>query len=61
VLNFHIFDFSETKGDNFQPHLAGNMLEGWGFRFVGPNIGKIREILINLQKYSSREPLAGKH
>jgi len=31
------------------------MLGGWGFRFVLPIRGKIRKILINLQK-SSYEP-----
>jgi len=50
--------------------LAGNMLGGWGFRFVqikglapfGAQYGgKIRKILINFQKYSSHEPLAGMH
>jgi len=39
------------------------MLVGWGFRFVqirGPIRGKVRTILINLQK-SSHEPPAGMH
>jgi len=53
----------------FQPNLAGNMPGGWGFRSVqmkgwlllGPKRGKIRKILINLQKSSSHEPLAGMH
>jgi len=38
---------------------------GWGFRFIqikgGPVRGKIRKILINLQKSSSHKPLAGMH
>jgi len=42
---------------------VGNMIGGWGFRFVqikglAPIRGKIRKILLNLQK-SSHEPLAG--
>jgi len=46
--------------------LAGNMLGGWGFRFVqikglGPIRGKIWKILINLEKSSSNEPLARMH
>jgi len=57
----------EESLGQFQPNLAGNMLGGWGFRFVqikglvplGPIRGKIRKILINLQK--SHEPLAGMH
>jgi len=48
---------------------VGNMLGGWGFRFIkkrvrsllGPNKRKIRKILINLKKSSSDEPLAGMH
>jgi len=48
--------------------LAGNMFGGWGFRFVqirdgpiwGPIRGKIRKILINLQKSASHE-LVGMH
>jgi len=39
--------------------LAGNMLGGWGFRFV--QISKVRKILINLEKSSSHEPPAGMH
>jgi len=40
------------------------MFGGWGFRFVhkkglGPIRGKIRKILLNLQKSSSHEPPAG--
>jgi len=39
---------------------------GWGFRYgsnkgAGPMWGKIRKILMNLQKCSSYEPLAGMH
>jgi len=54
----------------FQPNLAGNMLGRWGFRFVpikglaplkGPIRGKIRTILINLQKSSSHGLPAGMH
>jgi len=46
------------------------MLGGWGFRFVqikglalfwGSIRGKIRTILITLQKTSFHEPLAGMH
>jgi len=46
------------------------MLGGWEFRFVqikglapfGAQLGdKIRKVLINLQKSSSHEPLAGMH
>jgi len=53
----------------FQPNLAGNMLGGWGFRFVhikglapfgSPIRGNIRNILINLKKSSSHAP-AGMH
>jgi len=44
--------------------LVGNMIGGWGFRFVqikglAPIRGKIRKIWLNLQKSSSHEPLAG--
>jgi len=49
--------------------LAGNMLGGWGFRFVqikglfwGPIRGKIRGGgIINLQKSSSHEPRTGRN
>jgi len=53
----------------FQPNLLGNMLGGWGFRFVhikglapfeAQIRDKIRKKLISLQK-SSHEPLAGMH
>jgi len=46
------------------------MLGGWGFRFDqikgigpfwGPLRGKIRKIMINLQKSSSHEPQARMH
>jgi len=48
----------------FQPNLAENRPGGWGFRFVqiqGPIRGKIRKMLINLEKSSSHEPPAGMH
>jgi len=46
---------SQEPLGQFQPNLAGNMLGGWGFRFV-----QIKG-LINLQKCSSHEPPAGMH
>jgi len=61
--------FQEPLGQ-FQPNMAGNMLGGWGFRFFsnkgagplwGPLRGKIRKKIINLEKSSSHEPLAGMH
>jgi len=60
---------SQEPLGQFQPNLAGNMLGGWGFIFVqiqglallGLNRGQNNENLINLQKSSSHEPLAGMH
>jgi len=48
---------SQEPLGQFQPNSVGNILGGWGFRFVQIR-GKIRKILINLQKFSYK-PLAG--
>jgi len=57
---------SQEPLGQFQLNLSGNMPGGWGFRFVqikawGPIMGKIRKILINLQKSSSHEPRTGRN
>jgi len=68
-VNFFLWTTSQEPQGQFQPNLVGNMLGGWRFRFVqmkglvpfwGPVRGRIRKILINLQK-SSHEPLTGMH
>jgi len=60
---------SQEPLSQFQANMAGNML-GRGIQicsktgtgpFWGPIRGKIRKMLINLQKSSSREPPAGMH
>jgi len=60
---------SQEPLDQFQPNLDGNMPGGWGIQcsnkgagpFWGPIRGKVRKILINLQKSSSHEPLTGRN
>jgi len=60
---------SQESLGQFQPNLVGNMLGGWGFRclnkragpFWGEIRGKIRKILIDIQKSSSHEPMARMH
>jgi len=68
LINFYIVIYREMLKHSssqellvqFQPK-AGNMLGGWGFRFVqiqGPNKGQNKE---NFDKSSSRKPPVGMH
>jgi len=61
---------SQEPIGQFQPNLVGIVVGGWGIQicsnkgtgvFWGPVRGKIRKILINIQKSSSHKPLARMH